>query len=498
MRRGLLLVAGTCVPLVLAAQRPAAARSCNLELFNYDSTTTLAIKMPGGQYNSFYGRGIRGKCTNTDQRLAGDSLEAIGDAKSYTIIGHAHYAEARITLDADRILYFQLEERVVAEGNVVAVTEKGTRMRGPRAEYFRAMPGIRAVAQLVATGRPVTRLSPSDAGGGATDTVEVVADRINDVADSLIYAGGSVVITRPDLTAVSDSATMDGGTEWARLSGRPRIDGKGESKFTLVGRQVDLWSRNKRLERVLSADSAVATSDDVRLASDTIDMRLSGQKLSRAYAWGRSRAKAHTTDRDIVADSIDVDMPAQVLRELHAVRGARASSRTDSTRFTSTEDDWLLGDTIVATFDTVRAAADTAAKPVIRSIVAAGNAASFYQVASSQGAKAAPNLNYVKGKGITVDFGADRAVNSVTVRQKASGVYLELMPVDSLKADTSAASAKDAAKNKGAASPAAKTPGAKTPGAKSAGAKSPGAKSPAPETPARGSVPATSTPVRKP
>lgn len=438
-------------PIVLAAQQPAQQRSCNLELYNYDSTTTLAVKLPSGQYNSYYGRGVRGKCTNTDQRLSGDSLESLGDVKTHTLIGRAHYDEQRVRLDADRITYVQSEERVLAEGNVVAVTEKGTTVRGPRAEYFRAMPGIRAESRLYATGRPVTRLAPGDAGGAATDTMEVIANQILDVADSLMYAGGSVVITRPDLAATSDSATMDTNREWARLNGRPRIEGKGESQFTLVGRQVDLWSRDRKLQRVLSADSAVATSEDVTLASDTIDLRLTAQKLSRAYAWGVSRAKAHATDRDIFADSIEVDMPGQVLRELRALRGAFAKSRTDTTKFVSSEDDWLRGDTIVAAFDSARTAADSAAKPAIQSILASGDASSFYQVASSEGAKAAPNLNYVKGKTITVRFGADRAVSTVTVREQATGVYLEHAPSDTAKADstTRAAPAPSAPKPSG-------------------------------------------------
>lgn len=455
------------VPLGLAAQAPARQRSCNLELYNYDSTTTLAIKLPSGQYNSYYGRGVRGKCTNTDQRLSGDSLEAMGDQKSYTIIGRAHYEEQRMRLDADRINYYQIDERVLAEGNVVAVTENGTVMRGPRAEYYREMPGLRAQSRLVATGRPVTRLSPADAGGGATDTVEVIADHVVDVADSLLYAGGSVVINRPDLTATSDSATMDSGAEWARLNGRPRIEGRGESKFTLVGRQVELWSRERKLTRVLSADSARATSDDVTLASDSIDLRLTEQKLSRAFAWGRSRARAIATDRDILADSIDVDMPGQVLRELRALRGAVAKSKTDTSKFVSLEDDWLRGDTIVAAFDSTRAAGDSAAKPQVRSILASGDASSFYQVASSQGARAAPNLNYVKGKAITVQFGADRAVSSVTVREKAAGVYLERLPVDSLATDSTAAgrlpAGTAAPSARPAAPPATVPPGDRTP-----------------------------------
>ncbi len=137
------LAVALLAPMLLAAQQPARERSCNLDLYNYDTTTTLAIKLPSGQYNSYYGRGIRGRCTNTDQRLSGDSLEAMGDAKAYVIVGRAHYEEKRVRLDADRIYYFQSEERVLAEGNVVAVTEKGTTMRGPRAEYFRAAVGLR-------------------------------------------------------------------------------------------------------------------------------------------------------------------------------------------------------------------------------------------------------------------------------------------------------------------------------------------------------------------
>ncbi|MBM3907685.1 MAG: hypothetical protein FJ363_06330 [Gemmatimonadetes bacterium] len=454
-------------PLGLAAQAPARQRTCNLELYNFDSTTTLLIKLPSGQYNGYYGRGVRGKCTNTDQRLAGDSLETMGEQKSYTIIGRAHYEEKRVRLDADRINYYQLDERVLAEGNVVAVTENGTVMRGPRAEYYREMPGMRAQSRLVATGRPVTRLSPADAGGGATDTVEVIADQVVDVADSLLYAGGSVVINRPDLSATSDSATMDSGTEWARLNGRPRIEGRGESKFTLVGRQVDLWSRDRKLTRVLSADSARATSEDVTLASDSIDLRLTEQKLSRAYAWGVSRARAVATDRDILADSIDVDMPGQVLRELRALRSAFAKSKTDTTKFTSTEDDWLRGDTIVAAFDSARAAGDSAAKPQVRTILASGAASSFYQVASSQGARAAPNLNYVKGQAITVQFGADRAVQSVSVREQAAGVYLERLAVDSLSADSTAAAKPPAANatqgQRPTAPQAPASPGARTP-----------------------------------
>lgn len=436
MTRWRLIALGVLTPWILAAQQSARQRTCNLELFNYDSTTTLAIKLPSGQYNSYYGRGVRGRCSNTDQRLNGDSLEAMGDLKTYTLIGRAHYEEKRVRLDADRITYLQQDERILAEGNVVAVTEKGTTLRGPIVEYYRAAVGLRAESRLFASGRPVTRISPSDAGGETADTVQMIANQVLDVADSMVYAGGDVIISRPDLTATSDSATLDSPREFARLSGRPRIEGKGESIFTLVGKQIDLWSRNRRLERVLSSKEAKATNEDMTLHADSIDLRLVSQKLSKAYAWGKSRAQAHATDRDIFADSIHIEMPDQLLRELRAVGTAIAKSRTDSTKFVSTEEDWLRGDTLVAVFDSVKAAGDSTARPVIQRIFANGNAASLYQVASSEGAKTAPNLNYVKGKAITVQFGDDRAVQTVSVREQASGIYLERLITDSTKSNS--------------------------------------------------------------
>jgi len=78
---------------------------------------------------------------------------------------------------------------------------------------------------------------------------------------------------------------------------------------------------------------------------------------------------------------------------------------------------------IVAEFDSV-AISDTASKPVPRRIVATGNASSYYQVAANNSTKTIPNINYVKGKAITVLF-EDREVRTVDVVEQATGVYVE-------------------------------------------------------------------------
>jgi hypothetical protein len=116
-------------------------------------------------------------------------------------------------------------------------------------------------------------------------------------------------------------------------------------------------------------------------------------------------------------------MPGQRVREVRAVRNAYANSVPDTAHVISTERDWMKGDIIVAEFDSV-AVSDTASKPQPKRIVATGNASSYYQLAADTRVKSAPNINYVKGKAITVLF-ENREVRTVDVIDQASGVYIE-------------------------------------------------------------------------
>ena len=72
-------------------------------------------------------------------------------------------------------------------------------------------------------------------------------------------------------------------------------------------------------------------------------------------------------------------------------------------------------------------------KPQAKRIVANGNASSFYQLAGNGKTKGPPNLNYVRGRVITVSF-VNKTVDKVDVVDQASGVYLE--PTVKAKADT--------------------------------------------------------------
>ena len=417
------------------------ARRCALDFPNTPSTRFTRQQAPDGTANLFLGGGVRAVCVGQDITLVSDSAEYYESRNLLYLIGNVRYREPRVRVDANRMTYFQAEERLLAEGSVNAVMPSGTTMRGPTADYYRAVRSIRPRARLYAPGRPVVTLVETDSVRSRAEPTRIVANVITMDGDSLVYASGGVEMTRTDVEARADSAFLDGGREYARLMRRPSIVGRQRRPFTLKGETIDLFSRDRQLARVLSMRSADVTSEDLRLTSDTIDMRLSASAanntIERVHVWGRSRAQAVSPEQDIVADSLDVQMPGQRLSVVYALRDALAHTRPDSTKIRgSAERDWLRGDTIVARFDTAQppragppprptgASRDSTPRPRIRELVSTGSARAYYQVPNPEGPDTPPGVNYVRGRQITVSF-VDNAVSRVTVVDRAAGVYIE-------------------------------------------------------------------------
>lgn len=402
-----------------AQQRP--AERCLLDI---EGDRSQFIKDPISQkYTSYFGGGFTARCPAQGITITADSAEFYDQNQLYYLLGNVKYREKRVHLDADKLTYFRAEERLLAEGNVFAVMPDSTSMTGPRAEYYRAIRGVRTRSRMVATLRPVLRLYEADSlGQRRGEPVLLTADNINGEGDSLFVAWGTVQLDRSDLMARGDSAQLDNGRQFARLMQQPFVESKGRDKFTLRGAVIDVFAHNKLVERVVAMDSAVAVSQELTLSSDTIDLRVKGNQLQRAFAFGPGAASAVTPERTVIADSLDVRMPGQKMREMYAVRAAYAESDPDSTKVKSAERDWLRGDTIVARFDSV-ATGDTTSRPTIRDLLASGNASSFYQVPNSK-AVDKPGINYVRGRQIVVDF-KERDVQTVTVVDSASGVFLE-------------------------------------------------------------------------
>lgn len=421
----LALLAG--IPAAAVAQ-PADGRKCELEFEAlHDSTTTVLEKQLTGKYNAFQGGGVRYRCKGQNMTMEADSAAYYGDLGILYLVGQVHYRDVDASLDADRVTYYQNEEWVIAEGNVYAVMKNGSTMRGPSAEYFRAIPGVRPNARLLTTGRPSFSLRQPDSAGVARPVTGVVADRVTAEGDSLVFAGGNVEITRPDLTANADSVMLDEVSEYGRLLQNARVLGRGDRGFTLTGQTIDLFSREKQLERVLSMSGAEVLSEDVTVRSDTLDLRIAEGKLERAYAWGPSRARAIAPGRDMQADSLDVQLVEQKLRELHAVGAARLESVADTTRIRSTERDWLAGDTVIAYFDTL-ATGDSTSNPPLSEVRALGEARSFQQIPPDSGITERPSLHYVSGRNITVSFDSGQVRQVVVISPDSGqtvGVYLD-------------------------------------------------------------------------
>lgn len=398
---------------------------CNL--IRTDNTTLTQRQTPSGQSNIVVGGGVRISCPASDLRLKADSLESYGDDGRLFLFGNVDYEEPRMTLTANYLTYYQMEERIVASGNVNATLPSGSTMRGPYAEYFRAMMG-RPATRLFANGRPAFTIVQKDSAGNPGEPLRVLANNVTMVGDSLVYAGGSVIATRPEVEARGDSMTVDSEAERMVIMRNPVIEGRRDRPFTLVGERIELSSLNRKLDRVIALSRARAVSQDLTLTSDTIDLRFSQDLMQRAIAWGPARARAMSATQELVADSLDVRMPGQRMREVYAVRNAAAYGKPDTLRFRADTTDWLRGDTIIARFDS--ATADSARSGArLRQLQSLGKARAYYHLAAADSAIRRPAINYVTGREILITF-RNQQVATVTVVEQAAGVYLEPRATD--------------------------------------------------------------------
>lgn len=411
------------VMLLLAGSSLAAAQQpTRCELIEQPTTRASGFARPDGGQNVFAGGTVLVNCPSRGITLRADSAELYANDRVY-LIGHVRYDEPRLHLESDFLTYFMAEERIFAYQNVRGRLPSGSTMQGPAAEYLRAVPRVRTRARMTATGRPTFGIVERDASGTPQPPVTVLANTVLMDGDSLIYGSGEVHIERPELTARSDSAAIDTGRETMRLVGNPHLNGTRSRPFTLSGRIIDSYSANRKLQRVIARASAVATSEDLNLRADTIDLRVTNDLLERAIAWGKSRARAVSPTQNLVADSIDVRMPRQRVREVHALRYAYAEGKPDTLRFRADTTDWMRGDTIIAFFDSA-ATRDTSKSPSIRQLVSTGDAKALYHLAPQDTSLRRPAISYVTGRQIAISFDSAR-VSSVVVHQQTNGLYLE-------------------------------------------------------------------------
>lgn len=423
-RQLLLVIAAVAAPASAHAQKSAAPTGrCRLQFHSEHGLNS--IKLPSGQFNLWTGGNVVARCPAQGLVMKSDSLESYGDEGRIVFIGHVDYVDPRLRLKSEQLTYFQREERLLAVTNVDARLPSGSTLRGPQVEFFRPIPKVRPQQSATATGRPTIGLVEKDAKGKPQPPVNVTGNTVWLQGDSIVSASGNVVVVRPELTATGDSLYADAGSGLLRLMRTPKMIGTKGRPFTLVGETIDLLTVKRKLNRVLAKSAAHATSEEMDLTSDTIDLRVTDDLLQRASAWGKSRAHATSLTQSILADSIDVLMPGQRAREMHAVRGASAEGMPDTTKFRTTERDRLTGDTVVAFFDSIPPK-DTTTKPRMKEIIATGHASSLQHMAARDTCIRLPAINYVKGDLIRITFLAGR-IDSVIVKHQdvSAGVYIE-------------------------------------------------------------------------
>jgi hypothetical protein len=421
---GLVLVAAMLAAPRGRAQNPAKPTRCTL--VQQPNTRLSTDTLPSGQQIAFVGGGALFKCPERGITLKGDSAEEYPDREF--LIGHVVYDEPRLHLTSDFLTHYPTDERIIAAGNVDAKLPSGSSLKGPVAELQRPFPPTRPRRKLIATQRPTISVVEKDSTGKPMEPMTVVANGVLMDGDSLIYAGGQVIITRPNLSATADSADIDEGRETMRLMRNPAITGKKDRPFSLSGDLINLYSKNRKLSRVVALAHAKAVSDSMTITSDTIDLRVKDDLLDHAYAWGKTnRARAVSPSQNMLADSLDISMPGQRVQLVRALRKAFADSKPDTLKFRVEKADtldWLQGDTIVAHFDTT-ATKDTSKTPSIKSLVASGNAKSLYHMSPSDTSLRLPAINHVVARQIIVAFGTDRKVSSVTTVDSVYGVFIE-------------------------------------------------------------------------
>ncbi len=413
------------------ARRPPArrrsSRECVLDFSESPPESRLLSSLVGeGVRNTYIGGGVVARCQGDQQVIRADSAEQYENAGLLNLYGNVVFDDpGKLRVTSMTASYFTGEEKLVAYENVVATDiPTGSTFTGPMIEYYRAT-AARPESRLYAPQRPTLNLVERDSTGATGPPVIISANQFEARGDTGIVGWGSVQINREFIQAEADSASFDKFTERARLIRNAFIFSRDSVQpFRLVGDSIDLFSTNRVLERIVAIHRAQATSNDVVMRAERVEMTLDSQKVNRAWAFGAGRSYVETTQQSLEADSMEILMPAQVLRQVNAVGKALAFGTPDTLRISNPERDVLVGDTIIAEFDTSTVAPDTSPSSIIRQVTAILEASAKYQLPSNRGRFCPPAINYVRGQRVVVAFDSG-TVQTVTVDSQASGVYLE-------------------------------------------------------------------------
>jgi hypothetical protein len=365
--------------------------------------------------HQFLSGGVWASCRGQPTHMRSDSAAWYSDRNRVDFIGHVRFEDSSVTLQSRTATYALRDDRLDAYGDVHLVNGKtGSDLTGPALTYWRAVPGVRDTAELLAVNRPTVRYrAPEDSTGEA---YVIVGQRVRLKGNDRAWAGGNVTIDRSDFSAQADSAELDLGAGRGAFLGHAKVSGKGPSAYTLEGRTVAFRLTGRDLTWVEARGRGDAKAKDWRLSADTIAFDIANRQIVHGTAWGDSlRPDARSTRYTMRADSVTLDTPGQQLHEMHGYGAAVATAARDSL---DGQPDWVGGDSLVALFDST-----SAGQRILTRLDARGQARAYYRVCAADG-KTLAGVNYSRGKRVVASFG-EKGVEQVRVEGEGDGVYLE-------------------------------------------------------------------------
>ncbi|HEU0013057.1 MAG TPA: OstA-like protein [Longimicrobium sp.] len=485
--------------LAAAAALPGAAGAQNACALVYQSGSWSSFGTEGQRLINAGGP-LLVRC-QLGEELRADSAVLYEQLNEVHLFGRVDYQDPGRSLTSDYATYNGTTGRLYATGNVVFTDKgRGSTLRGPVLEYFKAGPG-RPDAQAIATGRPHLTIAPRGDNPRRREPMEVDGDRITTVGEKFVTAEGNVVIEGSDMDAWAEEAHWDATTERMELRRSARARGE---RYELTADFIETHLPGGALQRVLARGNARLLEERMRITGpqlqlffqdDLVQRMVSGQ-VPGAAEKGRSVALARGFRME--ADSLEAISPGQKLRQLIAVGTAAGESwdtlrvpgprpgETDAAREQAGRDsvlalplgerDLLFADTIIGFFrerpDTgaVAAAAvrdttrrDTANDAELERMLAMKDARSLYRMRPDEDRPdQKPGINYVIADTIDLTFAAGE-VDVARVRGLKRGVYLDPEdPAARARRDSIAAARGDTASVRPGAPPAGAQPGRPT------------------------------------
>lgn len=428
-------------------------RSCWLGLALLTSATSLAAQQGTCDIHTVPGRpapnvNILGSSTyisgrarfTCDNGINFQSDSAVAAFGVRILIGGVIFEDPDRTVRAARLEYTERSGLVQASGNTNIVEKKsGNTLHAPTGVTYNRVTRTNPEARmLVPTGRPTMTLYGESQG--KKDTTVVVGNSMDVIGERFFRSSGNVTIKRGTLDARGEEALMLAGGDTISLWRGAHI--KGED-YTLDADSIYGETEADEFRELRAFRQAKLDSQDMDVTSARLRIMLDSGVVNRLIAVGAEGtaqpepARVLATDFNLIADSIDALMPEQKLEKVIAVGralGQRAADSLDLKLPAMIRQDWLRGDTVIATFveapDSIkqrRAANDSSFDRVMDKLIAVGTAkpaTALYRMRSEQEPAAAPQVSYITAKRITATF-KDGAVHDVDAEQEIKGLYLQ-------------------------------------------------------------------------